>query len=127
MPGHREKPADILLDLLRGAKHEGRRTAQLIESAALFGIQENTVRVTLSRLNSRGLVVSPSRGRYRLAEAADPINVFVERWREGENRIRPWEHRQWLLCHPGSDDDRTAWSLDALGFRRVRGEILGAA
>jgi DNA-binding transcriptional regulator PaaX len=72
------------MDMLRGAPASGRRVAYLIETGSLFGFPENTVRVTLSRLQARGLIESPERGRYKLAPTADPVNEFVERWRLGE-------------------------------------------
>ena len=116
----RLKPSDVILDLLRGARPEGRRAAYLIDNGRLFDFTENTVRVTLSRLVSRGLVTSPARGRYRLADSAGPVNQHVERWRLGEARTRDWQPGTWILAHLETTDDRSLWVLDTLGFRQVR-------
>jgi phenylacetic acid degradation operon negative regulatory protein len=115
----RSRPSDTLLDLLRGAGRRGRSARSLITVAALFGLGENTVRVTLSRLVARGVVESPDRGRYRLTARTDSLNEFVERWRQGEARVRPW-CGHWLFAHPTDDDTGNAWALEALGFREVR-------
>ena len=119
MSRQRVKPADVLLDLLRGARAQGRTAAYLIETGALFGINENTLRVTLSRLQARGTIESPERGRYRLTTTADPINEFVDRWRLGESRVKPWDGR-WLFVHLAEPSNRSRWALDALGFRLLR-------
>jgi phenylacetic acid degradation operon negative regulatory protein len=120
MERSRTRPSDTLLDLLRGAGRRGRSARSLIAVAELFGISENIVRVTLSRLVSRGVVESPDRGRYRLTARADGLNAFVERWRLGEARVRPWRSDAWLLAHPADADERNAWALHALGFLEVR-------
>lgn len=116
MSRHRVKPADVILDLLRGARTQGRTAAYLIETGALFGINENTLRVTLSRLQTRGTIESPARGRYRLTATADPINDFVDRWRLGEARVTPWDGR-WLFIHLADPCAKGHWAIDAFGFR----------
>ncbi len=120
MSGLRDRPADVLLDLLRSVGRKGYSVRFLIESGALFGFTENTVRVTLSRLLARELVESPARGRYRLARRSDTVNAFVERWRAGEKRVRPWTPGDWLFAHAASPAARGRWVLDALGFREAR-------
>ncbi|MBX3705713.1 MAG: hypothetical protein KF911_03685 [Pseudomonadales bacterium] len=116
----RSRPSDTLLDLLRAAGRRGHSARSLISAGELFGLTENTVRVTLSRLMGRGLIESPSRGRYRLATRADALNDFVERWRLGETRVRDWQPGTWLLAHPQGDLPGNTWALEALGFREVR-------
>ena len=110
----------MVLDLLRSAAGRGQSAQALIRAGAVFGFTENTMRVTLSRLVSRGLVLSPERGSYRLAPTTDPLNDFVERWRLGESRVRSWAAGAWLLAHVEGADARSAWALEALGFRAVR-------
>ena len=87
----RTRPGDVILDLLRSARGRRQSASSLIERGALFGFSENTIRVTLSRLMSRGRIESPRRGEYRLSPETDALNDFVERWRLGEDRIRPWQ------------------------------------
>lgn len=120
MPKERAKPADVILDLLRGASRTGRSASYLIETGELFGFTDNTVRVTLSRLIRRGLIESPGRGQYRLAAVADPVNEFVNRWRLGEERVTPWDTSGWLLLHTEATTQREQWVLGALGFRAAR-------
>lgn len=124
MSRERNSPGAVILDMLRSARSRQRSARSLIAAGALFGFSENTVRVTLSRLASRGLVESPARGLYRLSEQTDALNDFVERWRLGEARTRPWRRGAWLFAHlptPGANEPATLlWALDALGFREIR-------
>lgn len=119
MTRNRARPADYLLDMMRGAGETGRSAAYLVETGRLFGFSDNIVRVTLSRLQARGVIESPSRGQYRLAETADPLNEFVERWRLGEARVRPWDGSTWVIVHQPEASERGPWALDAIGFRPV--------
>jgi len=118
----RSKPGDILLDLLRGMPAHGRSVKTLVDWGDLFGFSENIVRVTLSRLLARGLIESPSRGRYRLAHNADAVNDFVERWRLGEQRTRTW-HQNWLFSYLREPHDRSIWALEAWGFKAVEPQL----
>ncbi len=115
-----ESPTSLILDLLRSARSRPYAAGALIEAGALFGFSENTIRVTLSRLASRGTIDSPSRGRYQLSRQTDALNEFVERWRLGEARVRPWQPGQWLFAHPGPAAAGSHWALTALGFRAIR-------
>ena len=129
MSRERSKPSDVILDMLRSARSRRRSVQSLITAGALFGFPENTMRVTLSRLMARGMIDSPERGHYRLTRRTDALNDFVERWRLGEQRVRPWEEGSWLFAfdgngktsgmRPSSGDPRNSWALDALGFREV--------
>ncbi|HSG89076.1 MAG TPA: hypothetical protein VLA56_07685 [Pseudomonadales bacterium] len=120
MSGSRSRPADVLLDLLRSVGDRGHSVRFLVDAGGLFDFSENTVRVTLSRLLTRGLVESPARGRYRLAARTDALNEFVERWRLGEARVRPWTPDDWLFAQLSAPSASTRWALEALGFREVR-------
>lgn len=116
----RTTPTDVILDLLRSAKGRRQRAGTLIRSGALFGFSENTIRVTLSRLMARGRIESPRRGLYQLAAETSALNDFVERWRLGEARVRPWVESRWLFAHGDASEPASRWALDALGFRIVR-------
>jgi phenylacetic acid degradation operon negative regulatory protein len=116
----RTQPSDIIMDMLRSARSRQRTAQSLIGAGRLFGHTENAVRVNLSRLMARGLIESPQRGLYRLAKKTDAVNDFVERWRLGETRVRPWTDGKWLLAHPQGAGKASLWALDALGFRAVR-------
>jgi phenylacetic acid degradation operon negative regulatory protein len=114
----------VILDMLRSARSRHRTARSLIAAGGLFGFSENTMRVTLSRLLSRGLIESPERGLYRLTDQTDALNDFVERWRLGEARVRPWRRGHWLFAHLQGEVVSSEWALDALGFREVRPALL---
>jgi phenylacetic acid degradation operon negative regulatory protein len=120
MSRDRTRPSDIALDLLRSARGRQRRAVSLIAAGALFGFNENTMRVTLSRLMARGLIESPSRGLYRLSQQTDALNDFVERWRLGELRVRAWQPGRWLFAYAHAPRAGDEWVLYSLGFREVR-------
>jgi phenylacetic acid degradation operon negative regulatory protein len=119
----RNRPGSVILDLLRSARTRSYRAGALIDAGALFGFSDNTMRVNLSRLMARGIIESPSRGVYRLSSRTDALNDFVERWRLGESRVRPWATDTWLFAHALEPTPETCWALDALGFRRIGGEL----
>lgn len=106
--------------MLRSARSRRRTTRSLISAGELFGFSANTIRVTLSRLMARGLIESPERGLYQLSGQTDAINEFVERWRLGESRVRPWDTATWLFAHRQGDVAGSDWALESLGFREVR-------
>lgn len=116
----RNRPADIILDLLLGVPAPGQAVRHLIDAGRLFGFSENTIRVTLSRLVNRGTVESPERGWYHLAKHTDGVYDFVQRWRLGEARVRDWEAGCWLLAHLQTATKSNRWALQALGWREVR-------
>lgn len=121
----RSRPGDVILDMLRSARSRRRSVQSLIAAGRLFDLTENTMRVTLSRLMARGIVESPARGLYRLTDTTDALNDFVERWRLGDKRMRPWTVGHWLFAHnapasSASDSRPNRWALDALGFREVQ-------
>lgn len=123
----RNTPSAVILDLLRSSRGRERSARALIRAGALFGFTENAIRVNLSRLANKGRIESPARGRYRLTRQTDALNEFVERWRLGEARVRPWTPGRWLFAHPPSPEgpsERSVWVLDALGFRAVRPGLL---
>ncbi len=85
-PNARSYVLDLLSTLRRGAMP----VRALVESAALFGIAEGSVRVALTRLLADGLVERDERGLYRLGRAAAPVQGRVAAWRDLEARLRPW-------------------------------------
>jgi len=120
MTRERTRPTDVILDLLHSARGRCQTARALIDSGALFGVSENTIRVTLSRLMARGRIESPRRGLYQLSSETGALNDFVERWRLGEARVRPWQENRWLFAHADDTAPASVWALDALGFRTVR-------
>lgn len=113
----------LLLDLLRVVPGRTAVPVQgLVRVGELFGITGNATRVALSRLSEGGLVESDERGQYRLSQASDPVSTFVENWRLGEQRLRPWEGG-WLCVHlprPGPGRKARTQSLRAMEFLSLR-------
>jgi phenylacetic acid degradation operon negative regulatory protein len=119
------EPRPLILNLLLGAA--GRRLAarEAVAACALFGIRENSVRVTLARLSAAGLVEAVDRGEYRLGPGAASLADDVSTWRDAERRVRDW-NGDWLAAHVGDlgRSDRAvlrarARALELLGLREL--------
>jgi DNA-binding transcriptional regulator PaaX len=115
-------PKSLVLDLLRVAPEASPApVGALVRLGAMFGFGGSTMRATLSRLASAGLVESDARGWYRPGSTTDPFRAAIEDWRRGETRVRQWE-RDWLAISGGpwgrrADQRRTERALRYLGFR----------
>ncbi len=103
MPSRSPSAKSFVLDLLSTLRRGAMPVRALVESAALFGIAEGSVRVALSRLLGAGLVERDERGLYRLGSAAAPVSGRVAAWRDLDARLRPWSGG-WI----GVFDARTA-------------------
>ena len=117
------KPTNIILDLLRTYTDRGTSVSNIMATGAMFGCSENQMRVNLSRLVTKGSIVNFARGYYRLANTLDPVSDFIESWRLGEARVKPWA-RTWLLAFGSAgknlaEQNRHNWALLSHGFRPV--------
>ena len=121
------KPSNIILDLLRTYGQRGTSVQDIASTGRLFGFSDNQIRVTLSRLVSRGVIEKLERGHYRLCQTTDPVNEFAERWRAGEARVKPWPKDIWLCIHIARSalsearaerkaDSKAEWALTNHGF-----------
>jgi phenylacetic acid degradation operon negative regulatory protein len=100
----------------------------LVRAGAIFDLGENSLRVALARLRSRGLVESDERGLYRLGAAAHAVSRQVRSWRTLEEAVCPWDGSWVAVDHePGRVDrgaaQRRASALRLLGFRAWRGRL----
>ena len=87
----------LAIDLLSTMPpHHAVPVGALVRAGALFAIGENSMRVTLARLRSRGLVESDQRGFYRLSPAALPVNRQVRTWSSIEEQVDAWDG-SWLV------------------------------
>ncbi|HYR26627.1 MAG TPA: PaaX family transcriptional regulator C-terminal domain-containing protein [Aquabacterium sp.] len=118
-------PKNLILNLMRAAEGAPVTAADAVTSAALFGIRENSVRVTLVRLAAAGMIESAGRGTYRLGPRAADLAEDVTRWRQAEERVCDW-NGQWIVVSTGNlgRSDRTALrqrerALAMLGFRSL--------
>lgn len=90
----------VVLNLLRASEAGRLGAAEAIAAGALFGISENSVRVTLARLSRARLVEAAERGVYRLGPAGRAIAADVAGWRGAEARLAPWQ-RRWVVAVTG--------------------------
>lgn len=102
-------PKNLILNLLLAAKGTPFRSKSLVGAAALFGISENSVRVTLVRLSAAGLIESSSRGAYVLGPRATAMTRDLVRWRTKEDRACDWTGGWLMVSTAGlSRSDRVA-------------------
>ena len=112
---------NLLLDLLRTSESYAWPVKKLIEVAGMFDISENAVRVNLSRLLSRGLIETDSRGFYLMTRHHDPVRNWIDDWTRGEQRVTEW-NGQWLCITPPPSIRKKDWqalhkAVSRLGFR----------
>lgn len=84
------KPRSLILNLLLAAEGEPLSARDAIGACALFGLRENSVRVTLVRLAAAGLIEAAGRGAYRLGPNATGLAADVATWRTAETRVCDW-------------------------------------
>jgi phenylacetic acid degradation operon negative regulatory protein len=114
---------NLLLDLLRTSTSNAWPVKKLIEIAGMFDISENAVRVNLSRLVSRGLIETDSRGFYLMTRRYDPLRNWIDDWTRGEQRVTDWNDH-WLCVTPPPAIKKKDWlaldkSLLRFGFRPI--------
>src|SRR5262245_8949156 len=121
----RVSPKSLLLDLLRVSPPMPVR--RLIEVGALFELEANAIRVALTRLVRRGLVVKGERGTYRMAQGAAPVSRWIDDWRRGDRRLKRWTGSWLCVWHPrgGGRGARglSHRALARLGFREGRSDL----
>jgi len=81
----------LILDLLATLREGSMPVRALVAAGALFGLDDNNVRVALARLLAAGLVERDERGRYRAGERAGAIGRRIGRWRHVEDGLRAWD------------------------------------
>lgn len=115
----------LVLNLLLGAAGRHLMAREAVAACALFGIRENSVRVSLVRLAAAGLVEAVGRGEYRLGPNAARLAADLATWRDAERRVHDWQGG-WIAVHVGDlgRSDRTALrardrALDLLGLREL--------
>ncbi len=99
----------------------------LVEAGALFGLEENGVRVALARLLARGLVERGEPGRYRLAASAQPVSRRVGGWSSADARSLRWSG-DWVgvFVHELLRSDRPGRRRDARALAFLGFAALGA-
>ena len=113
------KANQLILDLLRTYGNRGTSVQDITDAGALFGLTENSIRVNLSRLVSKGAIETIKRGEYRLCGSGPAVNDFAESWRAGEDRVIPWDGASWFCVHLLKADQKSAWVLTNHGLRTI--------
>lgn len=124
-PASKVTPKHLVLDLLLAVGETALTARDAISAAALFGITENSLRVTLARLSASSLIEASERGTYRLGQAATSLADDVASWRTAEQRLRAWQG-DYIAVHSAAlaRSDRVATrqrerALQMLGFREL--------
>lgn len=94
-------PRQLILNLLLATDGGELSARDAVAGCALFGIRENSVRVSLVRLASAGLVEAAGRGSYRLGPHGTGLAAEVSTWRAAEQRVRSWKGG-WVAVHVGN-------------------------
>lgn len=90
----------VILNLL-GVTDDGTLAVdEAIGACTLFGISDNSARVTLARLSQAKLIEPSERGVYRLGPGWREIASDVAGWRTAEDRLVPWDGR-WVAVATG--------------------------
>src|SRR4051812_32579987 len=115
----------IVLELLTAAGGRAAPVAVLVDVCALFGITENSTRVTLARLLATGRLEASARGSYQLGAGSEELTKQVTSWRDLEKHVRKWDG-SWVCVHAAElvRSDRVLLrrrerALRLLGFREL--------
>jgi phenylacetic acid degradation operon negative regulatory protein len=101
----------------------------LVTVAGPFEITENSLRVALARLLSRGVVERDERAQYRIAPGAAAVQSHVASWAQVEDTLVPWRG-DWIGVHTAGL--KRSWraalrrrlrALDFLGFRALETDL----
>lgn len=115
--------ASLCLDLLFTLRGGSMPVRALVDAGGLFGLSENNVRVSLSRLCRAGRIERDERGRYRLGPRSSAVSEQVGGWRHLERLHVAWKGR-WVAVHAASRGRgparrRRERALALLGFREL--------
>lgn len=118
-------PKSLILNLIQANEGQQITAAEAVGSAALFGIRENSVRVTLVRLSAAGMIASAGRGAYRLGPQAADMAQDLSDWRHREEQVTSWSGA-WVMVSTGGlgRSDRVALrrrdrALALMGFKSL--------
>ena len=122
-------PRRLLLKLLGSRSGIKMDAASAVRVGALFGITENNMRVTLTRLQAADLLNLIDRGFYALGQQGQTLAKEVGAWRSIEQQVGSWQG-EWvgLLTHTQAKRDRkaqrvTARALKMLGMQAITNDF----
>ncbi|HBL19701.1 MAG: PaaX family transcriptional regulator [Gammaproteobacteria bacterium] len=115
----------LLLKLLGSRENIQMNAASAVRVGALFGISENNIRVTLTRLQSMQLITLVERGYYALGENGKQFAKEISQWRSAEDSLMSWGN-DWVVAQtntlPKSDKKQQRTNERALklvGMRKL--------
>ena len=119
----------LLLKLLGSRDNIQMNASVAVRVGALFGISENNIRVTLTRLQSAQLITLVERGFYKLGDKGIRFAKEIHQWREDEDGLVPWQN-DWVVAQtstlPKSDKKQlrnNERALKLLGMRKLTNDV----
>jgi len=119
----------VVLELLSAIGDTPAPASALVQACAIFGITENSTRVTLARLLGAGTIEATGRGEYRLGAGTEALTREVTSWRDLEKQMRRWDGG-FVCVHTGalgrsdrSELRRRDRSMRLLGFRSLTTDL----
>ena len=119
----------LLLKLLGSRDNIQMNASAAVRVGALFGISENNIRVTLTRLQSAQLITLVERGYYELSDKGIRFAKEIHQWREDEIGLEPWQN-DWIIVQtstlPKSDKKQlrnNERALKLVGMRKLANDI----
>lgn len=126
-------PKSLIVDLLSTLPRSRRGSMPvrgLVASGRCFGIEENSVRVALTRLHAAGTVERDERGCYRLGDRTEATRREVAAWKTRHEDVLDWDDRGWigLITNESKRPSRRVASrrnktLRLLGFRSLEAHL----
>ncbi|WP_421712315.1 PaaX family transcriptional regulator [Alteromonas abrolhosensis] len=87
----------LLLKLLGSRDNIQMNASAAVRVGALFGISENNIRVTLTRLQAAQLITLVERGYYKLGDKGIRFAREIHQWRDDETNLVPW-NQDWVVA-----------------------------
>ena len=122
-----QKPVakNLLMKLIGSRKGIKMNAASAVRVGALFGISENNIRVTLTRLLASNQLQLIERGYYILGKEGERVAAQIGRWRKAEDTLCEWRG-DWVAVLTSSmvKSDRKAQrvrdrALKLMGMRKL--------
>ncbi len=99
-------PRALILAMMNSAASGELSTAEIVESAGVFGMEPTAVRVAAGRLVKDGILESPERGQYKIAHQAERFTRRVQAWHRVSDKTTHWTG-DWIVIltqHLGRTD-----------------------
>jgi phenylacetic acid degradation operon negative regulatory protein len=119
----------VVLQLLSAVGDQPAPASALVRACGIFGLTENSTRVTLARLLADGTLEASARGEYKLGASTEALTREVTRWREVEKQVRRWDgayvavHGAALGRSDRSELRRRERALRLLGFATLEKDL----